>query len=401
MSINKQAAQAIDRAMVQLFLDHPFYSSILLKREVVQTRKIPTLGVSFTHLYYNPEFFLSLPQKLQISALAHEALHPALGHLTRLGARDKMLWNIAGDYVINDYLVLDNMPISPEWFHDKKYRGMSADDIYKLLEQEQQDQQQEQQGQSAGGQGEQDAGDGDNGGKQPGQLGFDIDWSGAPKDASEAAAQEAQIKVEMAQAAAMAKAQGKLPGHLKELVDAILEPRVPWAQALAQFFNHIVRNNYSWFPPSTRYLQQGIVLPRLRNVELGELVFIIDTSASMSRAELEQANSEARHVLHTFRPAKTTVIYADTRVQHVETYDSPDVPFKSMAPGRGGTSFRPAFRYLEEKGIQPTAAVYISDGECNDFPKEPQFPVLWVGTGKRWPSNCTPPYGQVITMGIR
>src|SRR5690554_5224780 len=101
MSINKQAAQAIDRAMVQLFLDHPFYSSILLKREVVQTRKIPTLSVNFTHLYYNPEFFLSLPQKLQISALAHEALHPALGHLTRLGARDKRLWNIAGDYVIN------------------------------------------------------------------------------------------------------------------------------------------------------------------------------------------------------------------------------------------------------------------------------------------------------------
>lgn len=383
--MNKQAQKAIDQAMVQLFFDHPFYSSILLKREFVQTTQIPTLGVNFTHLYYNPDFFLSLPPRVRVAALAHETLHPALGHLTRVGSRDKMRWNMAGDFVINAGLKKDGMQLGPNWLFDPKYDGMSTEEIYEKLTPDEM--------QNIAEQGD---GDGDGDQSQPGGLGQDIDFSGKPKDASTQAAQEAQIKVELAQAAAIAKAQGKLPGHLNELVDGLLKPRVPWGQELAMFFNNIARNNYNWFPPSTRYLQYGIVLPRLRNVELGEIVFIIDTSGSMSVDELKQANTEACHVLHTFRPSKTHVIYADSAVSHVETYDTPDVPFKPMAPGRGGTNFIPAFQYIEEQGIEPVCAVYISDMECNQFPKEPAFPVLWVNTHTALP--YPPPFGRVINL---
>ena len=40
---------------------------------------------------------------------AHVLFHPMLEHLDRRQCRDPRLWNIAGDYVINYYLVADGI----------------------------------------------------------------------------------------------------------------------------------------------------------------------------------------------------------------------------------------------------------------------------------------------------
>ena len=34
--------------------------------------------------------------------------------------------------------------------------------------------------------------------------------------------------------------------------------------------------------------------------------------------------------------------------------------------GRAGTSFRPLFEYVEERGINPACVIYFSDMECED-----------------------------------
>jgi predicted metal-dependent peptidase len=58
--------------------------------------------------------------------------------------------------------------------------------------------------------------------------------------------------------------------------------------------------------------------------------------------------------------------------------------------GGGGTSFAPAFEYLNEHH-DIDAAVYLTDLCSDDFGEEPNYPVLWVSTTDRdapWGSIC-------------
>lgn len=66
--------------------------------------------------------------------LAHEMLHAALGHERRLGGRDPELFNIACDFVINDWLVQMGVGDMPEGLlYDPQLRGLSAEAVYDTL----------------------------------------------------------------------------------------------------------------------------------------------------------------------------------------------------------------------------------------------------------------------------
>jgi hypothetical protein len=63
--------------------------------------------------------------------IAHELLHAGLRHDTRCGGRDPWLWNIACDYVINDWLVQMEVGDLPDGsLHDRQLRGPSAEQVY-------------------------------------------------------------------------------------------------------------------------------------------------------------------------------------------------------------------------------------------------------------------------------
>jgi predicted metal-dependent peptidase len=62
----------------------------------------------------------------------------------------------------------------------------------------------------------------------------------------------------------------------------------------------------------------------------------------------------------------------------------------------GGTMYSPAFKYADEMDEQPAGLVYITDGECNDFPRQaPDYPVVWILTQR---CEFKPPFGTVGFM---
>lgn len=66
--------------------------------------------------------------------IAHEILHIALGHATRRLDRDRLLWNLACDFVINQWLIEMNIGKPPESiFYDKSLSDKSAEEIYFLI----------------------------------------------------------------------------------------------------------------------------------------------------------------------------------------------------------------------------------------------------------------------------
>ena len=71
-----------------------------------------------------------------IGTLAHEVLHPALQHHTRRGDRDRKRWNMACDFAINPLLLDAGLTLPKDVLIDHRFRGMSAERIYNLIEEQ-------------------------------------------------------------------------------------------------------------------------------------------------------------------------------------------------------------------------------------------------------------------------
>lgn len=198
------------------------------------------------------------------------------------------------------------------------------------------------------------------------------------------------------------KACGSGLGYYRELIDSYRNPKLPWQQMIADWVTESLKSDYNFNSPNTRYSHTGFILPRLDSKELGHFVFILDSSSSVSNREASEMLSEYRAILETFRDATTTILHVDTRVAFHETYEGlQDLPDKLDVKGRGGTDFKPGFKWIEEnlidKGEEIAGVIYATDGECSSFPdEEPDYPVIWVITRmphkKYWNE---PPFGDV------
>jgi hypothetical protein len=96
-----------------------------------------TDGVS---LYFNPQFVETLSAAEIAGTLDHEVMHPALQHHTRRGGRNPRRWNMACDYAINPTLLDAGLTLPKDVLLDNRFRGMSAERIYNLLEEDEQNQ---------------------------------------------------------------------------------------------------------------------------------------------------------------------------------------------------------------------------------------------------------------------
>ena len=86
-------------------------------------------------IFWNPKWVATIePQEIE-AVLIHEALHVVFEHPLRRGNRNHKLWNIACDYAINSYIVYDlRLSLPDGGLLDRKYHGMSAEQIYRILD---------------------------------------------------------------------------------------------------------------------------------------------------------------------------------------------------------------------------------------------------------------------------
>ncbi len=147
--------------------------------------------------------------------------------------------------------------------------------------------------------------------------------------------------------------------------------------------------------PNRRFIHQGLYLPELKNPELGLIALLVDTSGSISQQDLNEFASEMHGILTAYK-TELMVIYVDAAVQGVEFIASDDTEVNLELKGGGGTDYRPGYDWLHEQGHMPTAAVYLTDGYCNSFPDEPDFPTLWALTQKS--DYFKPAFGEILVI---
>ncbi len=373
------AREMLIKARAGLVLHSPFWGHLALKMELVEDRTIETACTNGITLRYNPEFIGSLPLEEVKGVVAHEAAHPMCGHHTRRGSRDSKQWNYACDLAINPLLEESGFVLPAGALRGSQFKDMYAEQIYNLLPPPDPD---------GGGQGDNDNDPGGCGGVEdaPGK-------DGSKATPSEMAQAEQDWKVAVAQAAAQAKGCGPLPGGVQRLVDELLNPKISWIDMLPKFIDEAARNDYNWSSPNRRYMQQGLYLPCLKSNELRSVVLMMDTSGSIGREQISQFGAELSGILEEF-DTTCVVIYADSEVAGVEEFTRNDLPLDLHPAGGGGTDFKPAFQYVEDHGINPSCAIYLTDGDCfGGWPDDPGYPVLWVGTKK-----FEPPFGDFVEL---
>lgn len=144
----------IDSIKRKLLIKYPTFGSVIANLEFQKSIDIATAGTDGKVLLYNPKFLGDLSEKQQIFIFAHEVCHVAFEHIFRSEGKDKRLWNIATDSVINALLIQDGLPMVEGGVNIPEAINYDAEEMYnKLLEEEKKKQEQQSQ---KGNQGQQD-----------------------------------------------------------------------------------------------------------------------------------------------------------------------------------------------------------------------------------------------------
>ena len=372
----------LSKAKTALILEHPFVGNIALNMPFELTEDTPTAATNGERVLFNPNFCDELSDEELKFLVAHECMHPMLEHPFRRQERDIRVWNQAGDYVINQLLVDENMGKMPEGgLYDMDVwnkGGGTTDGIYKILPKE----------------GPSD--DSNNGIGSVGKGGGDpldqcLDAEGSPAETEQKAS---EWKVKVAQAAQAAKMMGKMSAGLERFVGKVLEAKVDWREVLQRFVEKCKDDTRSWARPNRRFLAQGLYLPTSSGEAMGELVVAVDCSGSIDEDTLNQFAAEVLTIKEDSNPSCIHVVYFDSEVCHYEKFTRDD-ELHIEPHGGGGTAFSPVFDYLNKHGIDPIACVFLTDLYCDDYGDEPSYPVLWVATDK---DKTDAPFGEVVVM---
>jgi predicted metal-dependent peptidase len=384
----EQAAKALTAARVRLVLGRDtrsaFFASLVLRLRPEPCWDVDTMATDGKKLRYYPPFVTALSPDELVGVLAHEVMHCALAHPARRGGRDPERWNVACDLAVNPLLVRAGIVLPPtrlmpgEGMYSGLEPGKAAEEYYALLPDPVSNLVD-----SAGGAAP---------AADPGGCGGVIDP--AAGDPAKARRVEADWRVALAQAERAAAGRGPLPAGLGRAVEAVLHPPADWRAVLREFVSAAARNDYAWVRPNRRFISQGLYLPGLHSEELGNVVLAVDTSGSIDEKLLGVFAAEADAVLAAY-DCSVTVLYHDTEVQKVQTWQSRDGPLTLDPVGGGGTSHACVFEWIDRAGVTPACVVCLTDMET-EFPlQHPAVPVLWAVPGK---APTDPPFGRVVSL---
>jgi predicted metal-dependent peptidase len=399
MRMETPISRRMQKARTALVLDHPFFGSLLFRLKDCECRSIQTMATDGLSLYYNPDFVETLNAATLAGTLAHEVMHPALHHHVRRSGRDPKRWNMACDYAINPLLVDAGLSLPDGVLLDNRFRRMSAEQIYNLIDSE------FPQDSGSGDEEGELGGDKSNAEQSPageanepsapmteGGIGQVLD---APVSDEETPTMEEQARewdIAVNQATTVARQAGKVPTGLHRTLEGAAEAAVDWRELLRRHWSDTIPADYSWMRPNRRHLWAGLYLPGVVREGVGEVAIAVDCSGSVSARQLRLFEAEVRSILEGQRPERVYVLYFDAVVQKVETYEAGQ-RIDLNPVGGGGTEFGPCFEWLDERSIRPQTMVFLTD-LYGSFPlSAPAYPVLWASTGSQ-----KAPFGEVIPM---
>jgi predicted metal-dependent peptidase len=400
----RETLERIARGLRMTTVALPHLAGLAAATRVALDDRIPTMGVFASgRLVANPQFVRRLKENELVFVLAHELLHLALRTHDRAKGSDRLQFNYAHDYIINDILrtELGFAHIPANGLDMAGAREKSAEEI--LLEMRRNERATKTRvfdGEATStrrmfgaGESHDDAGD---------VLGDQLERELYPEDAGAQSAHAERMKEIAAKALSLAAAMGRLrglrgtdPGAARQVVAALRELyRPPWELALQRWLESVAPGERTFARAARRTAPQAdVVLPGRRR-EGWILNVVLDTSGSMT-AEIPRALGAIAGFCDAIAVDQVRLLQCDAAVTADETLSPLELAEREIA-GYGGSDLSPAMlRLADEPHVR--AAVVITDGDIA-YPPEPMpYSVLWV-LPARDAARFNPPYGRVVSM---
>ena len=392
-------------ARTRLILDQPFLGALVLRMPLQMGD--PSWCISATtdakKIYYNYEYIDQLKPAETQFVLAKQALHCALSHFARRQHRLKHRWDLACDYAVNPLLIEEGFTAPPGSLIEASFAGMSAEEIYRYLDDKQEGEADTGNNQDQGNDESNDPTDSDS---ESNSSQTNSSNTGAGQSSDTAANQQpatlsqqeqdnlsVQWQQRLAGAAQQAQQAGKLSTSMARMVEFMLQPKLPWRSLLAQHMVATARDDYNYARPSSRRGDPAI-FPSLRSSQ-ADIVVAIDVSGSISDQEIEEFMCEINAIKAQLR-ARISLLVCDAHLADgspwiFESWEEFKLP--RAFSGGGGTDFRPVFDWVAVQDQLPQLVVYFSDcvGAFPDM--KPDYTVIWLVKGR-----AKPPFGQRIQL---
>jgi predicted metal-dependent peptidase len=387
-AVMDRARETLIKARMSLLFKHPFFGQLALRLTLTPADRkwCPTAATDGRKFYYNPAFIANLDDKENVFLVGHELGHCIYEHFMRRGGRDPKLYNIAGDYIINNMLDTEMVKgkdyarvityVKP--YLDHKYDGWSSEEVYDdLLEQQQNGGKPEEDGDlidvhidmTAGGGGGDEDGDGVEvegaGGGQGDEDGDGKGLAGKPGPMSEE--EQKQLSNEMKDAliqAAQSSGAGNVPGDIKRMIKELLEPEMDWREIIRAQIESSLKSNFTFMRPNRKGWHLGAVLPGMDRDMMIDVAVCIDTSGSISQQMLTEFVSEIAGIMEQYEDYRIRIWQFDTRVYGYDEFthdDGRDIREYEINGG-GGTDFMVNWTYMKEKEIEPDQFIVFTDG---------------------------------------
>ena len=326
----------------------------MLQLRFIESKKHPTMATDGTHLFYNPDFTVSISDAECQGVLLHEAAHCALLHCFRRHHREPNLWNIACDQAVNALLMADGIGL-PDGCVPPGDLNKTVEELYQELIK--------------------------NAVKM--SVGMDVlDANSSEKEERERSGGKRLSEDDWKQI--LAQNRGLEPGGLSRSIQNNTRPLRNWKEELARFiFSFTKAEKHTWSKLSRRIAG----FPGWAREPKTTLSVCIDTSGSVSDFMLSSFLSECRSILQ-ISGVTVFIISADAEVTQVI---EPGEEIPKNLIGGGGTSFVDSLKKSELLGVD--AVVYFTDGE-GEYPPSCKVPVLWVLT-----QHLKTPFGESIYLG--
>lgn len=373
--IEQETWDRMTKARYHMFMEHPFFGEIASYIRPKPSMALDTACITNKgEFLINPEFANKATSSDFVFILAHETMHIVNGTLDRFPTGGHhILWNMAGDIAIN-YLIVNagiNLPreelIKPLYKGFEDLFGKTHEEIYEELMKDAKKS-------IAKGKGK---------------------WFDSSCNAEEFC--EGMSEVDKTQwiqrisaAAESARTAGKLPGNMEHFIAKLSEPKRNWKRILRLSVQSCLKKGFTWRRPNKRTMSMGIVTPG-KNTKSPDVVVYIDTSGSISDADMNEALSEVTGILQA-AGGTGTLILGDAVVYYFGEIDRKSLT--KLPVQRGGTDFNPVFEAIAEKKLKPKVFIGFTD-LCGPFPTNPpDYKVLWVRPSAY--QNVTPPWGKTI-----
>lgn len=384
----------LDRHLISLLQDAPFFAELSRHIRKTPTADMPTAAVAYDPkfdditLYWNPEFFRPLTDAEIRGVLTHEFYHLIFRHLTERRKTPAKMWNVATDLAINSIIsghsssalpdgclmpgVFPKAPEGREWTAEEK----ASMPIAQLIAEFPKDQASEWYFEKLKDKVEEERKKGDNAGGIPhpdgdpmgGLDSFDDHdaWDDIPEEMKEMVAGKVANAVEKAvkHADAQANGWGNIPAELRDAIRRSVTNIVDWRAVLRQFIGNIARGERTTTIKriNKRY---PYIHPGAKRGYVAKLLIAIDQSGSVDDGQLALFFSELASLT---KKVSVTVLPFDCSADLRDAFEwKKGTKVEARRVRGGGTDFNAPTKVANDPKNRGKwdGMLILTDGECS------------------------------------